>query len=140
VKESGGSDSAHVQEQLRIVNATAKAILVAQARNEEEANAEAQGSSPQARRFAVSVTAIRPQVVVRQGSNQSVVTMLPHNQTYEILDAVELAGRWRVPVSWIREHTRARAPDPLPCVRLGKYVRFEWGSPALSEWWDKHRS
>ena len=33
-----------------------------------------------------------------------------------------------VPVSWIREKTRERArvrdDDPLPVVRLGKYVRF----------------
>ena len=40
--------------------------------------------------------------------------MLPDKQSYEVVDAIELAQRWRVPVSWIREQTRNRAADPLP--------------------------
>jgi hypothetical protein len=43
--------------------------------------------------------------------------MLPDKPNYEVVDAIELAQRWRVPVSWIREQTRGRACDPLPCVR-----------------------
>jgi hypothetical protein len=65
--------------------------------------------------------------------------MLTDNASYEVLDAAELAARWHVPVSWIREHTRERAADPIPIVRLGRYVRFEWGSPSLLRWWDKRR-
>jgi hypothetical protein len=65
--------------------------------------------------------------------------MLTDRQSYEVLDATELANRWRVPVSWIREHTRDRASDPIPVVRLGRYVRFEWGSPSLLQWWGKRR-
>lgn len=58
----------------------------------------------------------------------------------EILDAKELASRWQVPVSWIREYTRPdRTDDPIPHVRLGKYVRFEWGSPALEQWFARRR-
>jgi hypothetical protein len=48
--------------------------------------------------------------------------MLTDYKTYEVLDAAELARRWHVPVRWIREQTRERATDPLPHVRLGKYV------------------
>ncbi len=59
--------------------------------------------------------------------------------TYEIIDAVELANRWSVPISWIREGTRARAVDPIPHVRFGRYVRFEWNSPALNAWVAKRR-
>lgn len=66
--------------------------------------------------------------------------MLADKQIYEVIDAMELARRWRVPVTWIREQTRQRATAPLPCVRLGRYVRFEWGSPQLSEWWQKRRN
>jgi hypothetical protein len=66
--------------------------------------------------------------------------MLPNKLNFEVIDAVELANRWRVPASWIREQTRQRAVDPLPCVRLGRYVRFEWESPKLVAWWDKRRS
>ena len=42
--------------------------------------------------------------------------MLTDNQSFEVLDASELAKRWRVPVSWVREHTRDRAADPIPTV------------------------
>lgn len=54
----------------------------------------------------------------------------------ELIDAVELAARWRVPESWIRNRTRACTPkdERIPCIRLGRYVRFAWGSPRLAEW------
>lgn len=54
----------------------------------------------------------------------------------ELIDAEELATRWRVPESWIRNRTRARTPngERIPCLRLGRYVRFEWGSQRLAEW------
>ena len=53
----------------------------------------------------------------------------------EVIDAAELAARWRVPKTWVLEQTRSRASHPLPCIRLGRYVRFEWGSPELLKWW-----
>lgn len=53
---------------------------------------------------------------------------------YEFIDCSELARRWDVPVSWIRDQVRKRAEDPLPHVSLGKYVRFLWGSPELQAW------
>lgn len=59
----------------------------------------------------------------------------------EIIDSAELAARLRVPESWIRNRTRARTPreERIPCIRFGRYVRFEWGSPQLSEWLAKKR-
>lgn len=39
-----------------------------------------------------------------------------------LLTAVEVAELLAVPVSWVRESTRSGA---MPCVRLGRYVRFE---------------
>ncbi len=56
----------------------------------------------------------------------------------ELIDSVELAVRWRVPESWIRNHTRARTPrdQRIPCIRLGRYVRFRWGSSELEKWLD----
>jgi hypothetical protein len=59
---------------------------------------------------------------------------------FEVIDACELANRWRIPKSWILEQTRTRAVEPIPCVRLGRYVRFEWDSPALLRWWEKRRN
>lgn len=61
----------------------------------------------------------------------------PVRQTaFELLTAEELAGRLRVPASWIREQTRSRSlqGDPLPHLRLGRYIRFRWGSPELEGW------
>jgi len=59
----------------------------------------------------------------------------------ELIDSDELAARWRVPASWVRNRTRARTPkeERIPCIRLGRYVRFEWGSHRLSEWLAKKR-
>ena len=68
--------------------------------------------------------------------SQSVVFGRP-----ELIDSAELAARWRVPESWIRNHTRNRTPkeERIPCVRLGRYVRFEWGSPRLEAWLARQR-
>jgi len=59
---------------------------------------------------------------------------------FEVLTAEELGQRWRVPESWIREQTRSRCADPIPHVRLGRYVRFSWGSPDLNNWWARRLS
>jgi hypothetical protein len=53
---------------------------------------------------------------------------------YQFIDCGQLADRWNVPESWIRERVRRGSEDPLPHVRLGKYVRFRWGSPELEQW------
>jgi hypothetical protein len=59
----------------------------------------------------------------------------------ELIDSAELAKRWKVPESWVRNHTRARTPkdERIPCIRLGRYVRFEFGSPHLAEWLARKR-
>jgi len=61
-------------------------------------------------------------------------------QRCEIIDARELARRWSLPESWIREQTRSRASDPLPCIRFGRYVRFDFASPELKLWLERHRN
>lgn len=63
------------------------------------------------------------------------------NSGPELIDSAELAARWRVPESWIRNHTRNRTPkdDRIPCIRLGRYVRFEWDSSRLQQWLEKKR-
>ena len=57
-------------------------------------------------------------------------------EQFELLTAEELAERLRVPASWVREQTRSRAlgGDPLPHLRLGRYIRFRWGSQELEDW------
>jgi hypothetical protein len=50
---------------------------------------------------------------------------------FELLTPVELAERLKVPTSWVRERTRSRdlnGNDAIPHLRLGRYIRFQWGS------------
>jgi hypothetical protein len=56
---------------------------------------------------------------------------------YEFIDSEELALRWNLPESWVREQVRTRSTDPIPHIRFGKYVRFRWGSPELETWADR---
>lgn len=48
----------------------------------------------------------------------------------DLLTPAQLAERLQVSVSWVFEQTRKRAKirskNPLPCIRLGKYMRFSW--------------
>jgi hypothetical protein len=54
----------------------------------------------------------------------------------DLLTPGELAVRLKVPKSWVFEQTRERAKvrnkSPLPCIRLGKYLRFSWTQ--VCEW------
>jgi hypothetical protein len=72
-----------------------------------------------------------------------VALMSPSSGTerFELIDSIELASRWQVPESWIRNRTRVRTPkeERIPCLRLGRYVRFEWGSLRLADWLAKKR-
>jgi excisionase family DNA binding protein len=47
-------------------------------------------------------------------------------QADDIITPEELASRLKVPESWVYEKTRGRCRNPIPCLRLGRYVRFDW--------------
>jgi predicted DNA-binding transcriptional regulator AlpA len=57
----------------------------------------------------------------------------------DILTPEQLAQRLQVSKSWVFEQTRNRAKvrnkNPLPCIRLGKYIRFSWSQ--VCEWMSK---
>lgn len=56
----------------------------------------------------------------------------------EVIDSNELAKRLNVPETWVRSRTNLkRTDDPIPHLRLGRYVRFCWGSETLWEWLDR---
>ena len=59
----------------------------------------------------------------------------------ELLDARELAAKWRLPESWIRAQSRERVPrdQRIPTIKFGRYRRYEVGSARLNEWLAKHR-
>ena len=69
------------------------------------------------------------------------MTFLLVNAMHEIIDSPELAKRLTVPESWIRSYSRERCPKDqrIPAIYFGRYVRYEWGSPALEAWLSKHR-
>jgi len=58
---------------------------------------------------------------------------------YEVIDASDLAKRLNLPESWVRDQVRTRAADPIPHLKFGRYVRFEWLHPNLSEWLERRR-
>jgi hypothetical protein len=57
----------------------------------------------------------------------------------EVIDSKELASRLVLPESWVRDRVRGRCDDPIPHVKVGRYIRFEWRGRELVEWWARHR-
>jgi hypothetical protein len=57
----------------------------------------------------------------------------------ELIDAADLAKRLNLPESWIRDQVRSRATDPIPHLRFGRYVRFQWAHPDLMQWLERRR-
>ena len=66
-------------------------------------------------------------------------TPIAGKQEVEVIDSKEFAKRRGIPLTWVQNHTRRHCADPIPHVKLGALVRFEWGSDELEQWWDKHR-
>ena len=77
--------------------------------------------------------------MIQTSSDNASPTTALNDPSIQIIDSKELATRLRVPESWVRDRVRVRSDDPLPHVKIGRYVRFEWGSPDLVEWWARHR-
>jgi predicted DNA-binding transcriptional regulator AlpA len=50
----------------------------------------------------------------------------------QILTLTELAQRLKVSERWVYEKTRRRSQNPLPTIRIGRYLRFDW--VRVSEW------
>jgi predicted DNA-binding transcriptional regulator AlpA len=50
----------------------------------------------------------------------------------QILTLSELAARLKVSERWVYEKSRRRCQNPLPCIRIGRYLRFDWNS--VSAW------
>lgn len=55
-----------------------------------------------------------------------------------LLTVQELAEILTLPVSWVYEHTKAQCHDPLPHLKLGKYLRFE--ESLVRQWLEKRRT
>jgi hypothetical protein len=55
-------------------------------------------------------------------------------ELYPIIDTDDLAAKWKVKPCWVRNHVQPDSDDPIPHLKLGKYVRFQWGHPELIRW------
>jgi predicted DNA-binding transcriptional regulator AlpA len=48
-----------------------------------------------------------------------------------LLTVPEVAALLHVPTSWVYEHVRPGCSNPLPVVRIGKYLRFQMSDLAV---------
>ena len=59
----------------------------------------------------------------------------------DILTPEQLAQRLQVKPSWVYEQTRDRAgirsADPLPHIKMGRYLRFDWCD--VLAWLERHK-
>jgi predicted DNA-binding transcriptional regulator AlpA len=59
----------------------------------------------------------------------------------DILTPEQLAQRLQVKPSWVYEQTRDRAgirsTDPLPHIKMGRYLRFDWCD--VLAWLERHK-
>jgi excisionase family DNA binding protein len=63
----------------------------------------------------------------------AVVAVLPGPiDPIQILTLKEVAERLKVSERFIYEKTRRRSQNPLPVIRIGRYLRFDWTS--VSAW------
>ena len=63
----------------------------------------------------------------------------PSAHVPKLIGLDQLAEIWNLPITWVREACRTRCADPLPCFRMGRYVRVDLNDPALGEWLDRRR-
>ena len=60
----------------------------------------------------------------------------------QILTPTQVAERLQVKPSWVYEQTRERAEvrnlDPLPYIKMGRYLRFDWKD--VLDWLERQKS
>ena len=67
--------------------------------------------------------------------NEYVIPKLLYAARADLLTPEELAERLKVSVNWVYEKSRTRGKHsglPLPCLRMGRYLRFAW--PDIVAW------
>jgi excisionase family DNA binding protein len=60
--------------------------------------------------------------------------MMTATQPQEILTPEEVAALLRVSLTWVYEKSRRRQKNPLPTVRIGRYLRFS--RTAVLSWFE----
>jgi excisionase family DNA binding protein len=59
---------------------------------------------------------------IRQAVKEAIREVGANGQQHGLLDPEELAGKLKVPVSWVYEQSRQ---GRIPTHRLGRYIRFD---------------
>lgn len=68
----------------------------------------------------------------------TLTVMATSQLTFEILDSEELARRLGVTQSWVENSSqRWYTSDPIPTLKLGRTVRYRWGSPEMEAWLER---
>jgi excisionase family DNA binding protein len=55
----------------------------------------------------------------------------------QILTLSETAERLKVSERWVYEKSRRRCQNPLPTIRIGRYLRFDWTD--VSAWLNEQK-
>jgi len=55
----------------------------------------------------------------------------PVLKTAALLTVPEVAALLHVPESWVYDHVRQGCSNPLPVIRIGKYLRFRMSDLAV---------
>src|SRR5437867_3925189 len=55
----------------------------------------------------------------------------PRRNPTALLTVTEVAALLHVPTSWVYDHVRQGCSNPLPVVRIGKYLRFQMSDLAV---------
>ena len=64
-------------------------------------------------------------MVSKKQASVPVVSASPIDPS-QILTLAELAERLKVSQRWVYEKSRRRSINPLPAMRIGRYLRFDW--------------
>lgn len=72
-----------------------------------------------------------PPICLTVGAPDRVRCETKHDATAEeerhdshLLTVRDVAELLQVPASWVYKHTGPQCPNPLPCMKIGKYLRF----------------
>jgi hypothetical protein len=66
-----------------------------------------------------------PPGTVPTNTDSRVLRTVESTANHDLLTVQDAARFLNVAVSWVYEHTRVNCRDPLPFVKLGKYLRFD---------------
>jgi hypothetical protein len=62
----------------------------------------------------------------RNAEPKSAAPQTGSSSPIEILTGEQVAARLQVPMSWIREKSLSRCPNPIPRRYIGRYSRYVW--------------